>query len=94
MEFLALIFVKILDPIGLAVCFAVLLKLKDKWWSIPLAALTSAIISETILSSTQVTRDWGEGLGRGLVGGGVQAAAVYGLFKLKEKLKKTRNNKK
>ena len=33
MEILALIFVKLLDPIGLIVCFVILLKLRDKWWS-------------------------------------------------------------
>lgn len=85
MEILALIFVKLLDPIGLVICFLLLLKLRDKWWSIPLAALASALVSETILASTQVTRDWGDGLGNGILGGLAQAVVVYGLFKLKER---------
>lgn len=92
MEFLALIFIKILDPIGLVVCFVLLLKLRHKWWSIPLAALASAVASETILAGTQITRNWGDGLGNGIIGGLAQAALICGLFKLKERLKE--NDKK
>ena len=48
MGILLMIIVKLLDPIGLVVCFVLLLKLRDKWWSIPLAAMASAFMTETI----------------------------------------------
>ena len=77
MEFLALAIAKLFSPIGLAICFFLITPSRDKWWSVPLAALVSAIVSESLLASVQITRDFGDGIGRSLIGGIIQASVVY-----------------
>ena len=72
---IAFIIAKLLDPVGLIICFVAFIALKTRPWFIQfgVAVLASGIITETILTMSQYARDWGDGLAPSLLGGAVQA---------------------
>jgi hypothetical protein len=69
---------KLLDPVGFVVSLVVVLFSKKKW-IILLAAALAAAVGETILSATQYTRTWGQGLPIGFLAGLVHASIVFGI---------------
>lgn len=78
MTFLIMLVVKVLDPIGFAVVFALSFITREKW-IIPAAAIGGALVTETILTATQYTRTWGRGIVIGLLASAIQALVCYWL---------------
>lgn len=78
MTFLITLVVKVLDPIGFAIVFALSFITRQKL-IIPAAAVSGALVTETILTATQYTRMWGRGIVIGLLAGGIQAVVCYWL---------------
>lgn len=68
----------------IGICIVLIYALKKKWWSLPLIAFLGAFISETILTSIQYTRDWGDGFGFQILVYSFYVLIGYGLIKLKE----------
>ncbi|MCF7821991.1 MAG: hypothetical protein K9M17_06075, partial [Mariprofundaceae bacterium] len=61
MKVIAILIAKFLDPIGFVVAGLTVLASR-KVVIIPIAAGASALVTETILSNTQLTYSWGNGL--------------------------------
>ena len=83
MSFIASTVVKLLDPIGFVIVLLVSLVSRQRW-IIPVAAVSGALIAETLLTVTQYTRSWGQGIATGVVASTLQALAcfvVLGLFR-------------
>ena len=79
---------KLLDPASIVIVLFVILCSKQKW-IIPVAGVIAAIIVETILTSMQVTRSWGQGLFFGLSASLIHAVLIYWMvsqFRKKENL--------
>lgn len=74
---LVAILISFFDPIRLVITLAVSLCSRQKW-IIPVAAMVSAIVIETLLTSMDITRTWGEGILLGMVASGIQALMCYG----------------
>ena len=70
---MAMIVVGILDPIRLILVLAIVALWRSPW-AILVATLVSALVSETLLTATQLARVWGYGIAPGLVASLVQAA--------------------
>ncbi len=82
-----------LDPIGFVVCFIVLLIKRSHFKYVFLAAASSALVSEIVLSLLQSSRDFGDSLVIQFVAGFLQSIIVYGIFLLVDKSKdKSKNN--
>ncbi|MGF6862843.1 hypothetical protein ABIE69_003433 [Rhodobacteraceae bacterium MBR-64] len=75
---MAVFIAKLLDPVGFFVALVVVLFSKKKW-IILLAAVLAAVVGETILTSIQYTRNWGQGLPIGFLAGLVHASIVFGI---------------
>jgi nucleoside permease NupC len=73
---LALILASLIDPIRFAITLAVTLFSRQKW-IIPVSAIVSAIASETLLTSIQMSRTWGEGILPGVIASGIQALLCF-----------------
>ena len=85
MDFIVIVLVKLLDPISFAIVFGVSFFSRKKW-IIAVAAIVGAVAVETILTSTQMARSWGQGLIIGLLVSGIHALLCYWLI---GKFKKT-----
>ncbi len=89
MGLIATIIVKLVDPIGFVVVFVVSIFSRSKW-IIPVAAISGAVVIETILTSNQYTRTWGQGLFQGFIASGIHALICYwliGKFKTPQSIK-------
>ena len=75
----AMLLAKILDPVSFIVVLVVSLFSRKKW-IIPVAVIIGAIVTETILTSTQITRTWGQGIILGVLASGVHAVLSYWLI--------------
>lgn len=73
----AIFVAKFVDPIALFSAFVVMLLSPRDWRFIPLAAVISAIIGETVLTMIQYTRTWGEGILLAIIVGIVHACLSY-----------------
>lgn len=76
MGLVAILVAKILDPISFAICLIVVL-FSRRPSVIPIAAIVAAVASETLLTASQYTRSWGEGLVPAFVAGLVHAGIVF-----------------
>ncbi len=85
MAIVAMLLAKILDPVSFIVVLVVSLFSRKKW-IIPVAAIIGAIVTETILTFTQITRTWGQGIILGVLASGIHAVLSYWLI---GKFKKT-----
>lgn len=84
MTFLITLVVKVLDPVSFAIVFTLSFISRQKW-IIPAAAVVGAFVSETLLTVTQYTRTWGQGIIIGLLASGIHAVVSYWLVgKIKE----------
>jgi len=99
MVIIAILLVKMLDPVSFIVVLMVSTFSREKW-IIPVAAIIGAIVTETVLTSTQNLRIWGEGIIFGVLASGVHAVLSYwliGKFKktsqVNPKLKNNKRNK-
>ncbi|MFK5894349.1 MAG: hypothetical protein QM504_14095 [Pseudomonadota bacterium] len=82
---------KLLDPIGFFIVLFISF-LSRKKWIIPIAAIIAAVATETLLTSSQYTRIWGEGIVYGLIASGLHALICYwiiGAFKKKKIIKES-----
>ena len=80
-----LIAVKIASPISFILTIVFVLFSRSKL-IIPISAVVTAIIFETVLSSTNPVRNWGSGLILGVIAALIQAGFAYwlvGLFRKK-----------
>ena len=66
----------LLDPIAFLIAFIVVLFSRSKW-IILVAAIAETVLSEAIVTSTQVTRDFGDGLAVGFVAALIHATVAY-----------------
>ena len=66
----------LLDPVRLVLTLGVVL-FSRKIWIIPIAAICSAVVVETMLTSSQMTRDWGEGIVIGFLASLIQASLIF-----------------
>ena len=73
---IAVLVAKLVDPIGFGIALVVVLLSRQKW-IIFVAAAVSAIAVETLLSSTQYTRTWYQGLPVGFIAGLIHASLVF-----------------
>ena len=71
-----LILASVADPIRFVITLVVSLGSRKKW-IILVATIVSAVSSETLLTSLQVTRQWGSGIWPGLIASAVQAVLCY-----------------
>jgi hypothetical protein len=78
---LIFVFVKLLDPIAFAIAFSVVLCSRKKT-VIFISAAVTAIAVETILTSTQSARIWGQGLLPGFVAALLQAGLSFWIVSL------------
>jgi ABC-type thiamin/hydroxymethylpyrimidine transport system permease subunit len=81
-----------LDPLGFTIAILGSLFIR-KPWQVLLVGLITASIVETILTTTQYTRTWGEGIVIGVVASSLHAAigfAIVKAFKDHRRDKKTR----
>ena len=94
-QLLGIIIAKLLDPIGLIICFiAIKCNKKRSWYlQILIATVSSGVITETFLSFSQITRDWGDGLHISLFGGLSQSFLMFALMELKSFLDKRSKKK-
>ncbi|MGM0954250.1 MAG: hypothetical protein ACQEW7_14880, partial [Pseudomonadota bacterium] len=69
MYLFGMLLAKMADPIFVGTIFAIVLLLSRSKWSIPLATILGASISETLLVLIQVDRAWGEGILLSLLAG-------------------------
>jgi len=76
MAVVAVLIAKLLDPISFIVALVIVL-FSRRWWIIIVAAAVSAVIVETILTSTQFTRTWGQGLLLGFVASAIHASVIF-----------------
>lgn len=76
MAFIAILLASLLSPVRLIITLVVVLLSKRKW-IIPVAAATSAVAVETLLTAQQETRDWGEGIVVGLLASLIYASVIY-----------------
>lgn len=79
MDLIVIILVKSLDPISFAIVFGLCFISREKW-IIPVAAIAGAMAVEAILLSTQVTRNFGNGLMLGIPVGFIHAGLSYWLI--------------
>jgi len=79
MAITAILLVKMLDPVSFIVVLMVSIFSREKW-IIPVAAIIGAIVTETVLTSTQITRTWGQGIIFGVLASGVHAVLIYWLI--------------
>ena len=73
---LGIIIGKLLDPVSFIVVLVVTLCSKQKYIMI-VAALVGAIITESVLTSIQVTRSWGQGIVQGFIASLLHAAFLF-----------------
>lgn len=78
MTFVIFLTAALLDPIRLILTLAVVLVSKCAW-IVPAAAAISAIAIETMLTMTQITRVWGDGIIIGFLASLIHAGAIYGI---------------
>ena len=92
MAFIAVLLAKTLDPIGFLIVLVISLFSRKKW-IIPISAIFSSIIIESILTSSQISRNWGESIIPGLIASSVHAIICYFIINLfrKNKTIKTSN---
>jgi uncharacterized membrane protein YraQ (UPF0718 family) len=76
---LAALIASFIDPIRFGITLGVSL-CSRKWWIVAVAAIVSAIISETLLTSIQTTRQWGDGMLPGIIASVVQAVLCYSVI--------------
>ena len=57
---------KLLDPLSFVVALIVTAFSREKW-IIVVAALCAALITETVITSMQVSRSWGQGIMPGII---------------------------
>lgn len=89
MAIIAILLAKLLDPISFIVVLIISFFSREKW-IIPVAAVIGAVVTETMLTSTQITRTWGHGVIPGLMASGIHAILCYWFirkFKKKEPAK-------
>ena len=89
MTIIAMLLAKFLDPISFIVVLFISFITREKW-IIPVAAIAGALVTETVLTSTQITRTWGQGLPIGIIASGLHAVLCYwliGKFKKKNTVK-------
>jgi len=89
--FLFTILAQILDPIRFFIILILSFFLKSKW-IIPVSAISGSIITETILTMSQITRIWGSGLPSGLVASFLHALICYAIVNKIKKLNHNKNN--
>lgn len=73
---IAALLASLLSPIRLVITLFFVLLTKRKW-IVPVAAVISAIAVESLLTASQYTRVWGEGLVIGLMASLIHAYAIY-----------------
>lgn len=85
---IATILARLLDPISFIIVLFISLFSRKKWF-IPVVAVAGATVTETLLTSTQVTRSWGQGIVLGVVASGIHAVICHYLIQRfnKRKLK-------
>lgn len=88
---MSLFVAKLFDPISFALALAVIQFSRMKWIILP-AALSAAVVGETIVVSIQQAGDWGQGLSVGLLAGLVQASVVFGVRWLFDARRRTPND--
>lgn len=76
MSFLITVIAKIFDPISILTVLIVILFSRNKI-IIPIATIVGACVTETLLTMMQTMRDWGDGIGPGIVASGFHAAFLY-----------------
>lgn len=76
MFFVASIFVNLQAPIGFVIVLLVSLVSRRRW-IIPIAALTGAATSKTLLTAIQYTRECGQGIVPGVVASTIQALVCF-----------------
>ena len=76
-----LLLLKLLSPAEFAICFVIILFAKGRFWSVPIAAL-AATAASTWMPDTDGTRTFWYAL----MACTIQAAILFGLFQLKDKL--------
>lgn len=67
---------KLLDPVSFIVALVVTTFSREKW-IIVVAAICAAIVTETVLTSMQVTRSWGQGIVPGIIASFLHAAFSF-----------------
>ena len=72
----AVLTASLLSPVRLIVTLLIVL-LSKRGWIIPVAAVTSAAVVETLLTTLQMTRVWGDGLVVGLAASLIHASLIY-----------------
>ncbi|TBW47618.1 hypothetical protein EZI54_22375 [Marinobacter halodurans] len=77
--FIATLIARLLDPISFIIVLFISLFSRKKWF-IPVIALAGAIVTETLLTSTQVTRSWGQGIVLGIIASGIHAVFCHYLI--------------
>jgi hypothetical protein len=77
--FIATFIARLLDPISFIVVLFFSLFSRNKWL-IPVIAILGATVTESLLTSTQVTRSWGQGIILGLIASGVHAVICHCLI--------------
>lgn len=84
--------VKVLDPISFGLAFLIILFSRNKAIILVSASITAVVI-ETLLTSSQYTRSWGQGIVPGFIAALIQAGVSYwivGLFRKKKRQSLTR----
>lgn len=71
-----IIIVKLLDPLMLVIAALITLAAR-RWWHVLVVGFVVALISETILNSTQILRVWGEGLVPGFIAYSIHSALAF-----------------
>jgi len=84
---------RLLDPVSFIIVL-VISTFSRKKWVILVAAITGAVVTETILTSSQFTRTWGEGLVYGFIASGLHALICYWVIGKFKKLKTKKENSK
>lgn len=81
---LAIILVKIIDPLSISLALAITsLTFRLGKVSILIAAIVTSLLVETYLSGVSPTRGWGAGLFYGLIASFLQAGLAYLVFSRK-----------
>ena len=67
---------RLFDPVS-AVVALVVVTFSRKKWIIIVAAIIAAIVAETVLTSMQMRRSWGQGLVPGIIAGSLHAIIFF-----------------
>ena len=89
MNLLAIIIAKLLDPVSVIITVIVVLFSRSAW-IVPVAAIVAALSVESMLVSTQFSRNFGDGIVLGLVASMIHATIA---FKIVNKIRKGKVSK-